>query len=173
MLSTPFRKRLFIRFLISFGIAALFGIVISEGAFQLTAGDEGRNPQVHEIIVPAGTAERVEQGLPIPSIPESMIFYEGDEIVVVNQDVTSHQLGPIWVPPGTSGKLSLDKPIQYDLACTFQPSNTLGLEVRSRLTAGIRVQGIIAIGIPSAILLWLFSMIIFPVEGQVENLGAG
>ncbi len=172
MLSTPFRKQLFVRFLISFGIAVLFGILISEGSFQLMAGDEGRDPQVYEIIVPEGTAERVEQGLPVPSIPESMVFYEGDEIVVVNQDVTSHQLGPIWVPSGTSGKLSLDKPIHYDLACTFQPSNTLGLEVRSRLTTGIRVQGIIAIGIPSAVLLWLFSVIIYPIKGQTESLGA-
>jgi hypothetical protein len=173
MLSTPFRKQLFIRFLISFGIALLFGTIISEGTFKLMAGDEGRTPQRYEIIVPNGTAERVKQGLPVPSIPESMTFYEGDEIIVVNQDITSHQLGPIWVPSGTSGKLSLDKPIQYDLACTFQPSNTLGLEVRSRLTAGIRIQGIIAIGIPSAVLLWLFSMIIIPIKGQAESLGAG
>ncbi len=171
MVSTHFRKRLLMRLLISFGIALIFGTIISEGTFRMMAGDEGRDPQVYEIIVPSGTAERVEQGLPIPSIPESMVFYEGDEIVVVNQDVTSHQLGPIWVPPGTSGKLSLDKPIHYDLACTFQPSNTLGLEVRSRLTAGIRAQGIIAIGIPSAVLLWLFSIVIVPIKGQAESLG--
>lgn len=172
MLSTPFRKQLFIRFLISFSIAILFGFLISEGTFQLMAGDEGREPRIYEIIVPIGTAERVKEGLPVPSIPETMVFYEGDEIVVVNQDVTSHQLGPIWVPAGTSGKLSLDKPIHYDLACTFQPSNSLGLEVRSRLTAGIRIQGIIAIGIPSAVLLWLFSIVVFPIKGQEESLGA-
>ncbi len=61
-----------------------------------------------------------------------MEFFEGDSIVVINQDVTSHQLGPIWVPAGTSGILSLNKPVHYELACTFQPSNTLGLEVNSR-----------------------------------------
>ncbi|MAT41787.1 MAG: hypothetical protein CL609_05555 [Anaerolineaceae bacterium] len=172
MLSTPFRKQLFIRFLISLGISILFGAVISEGTFKLMAGDSGREPQVYEIVVPEGTTERVKQGLPVPSIPDSMVFYEGDSIIVVNQDVTSHQLGPIWVPAGASGKLSLDKPIQYNLACTFQPSNNLGLEVRSRLTAGIRIQGIIAIGIPSAVLLWLFSVVVFPIKGQNESLGS-
>ncbi len=70
MESSRFRKQLFIRFLIALLISIVFGTLISEGTFRLMQGDEGRDPKVFEIIVPDGTAERVKQGLPIPSIPE-------------------------------------------------------------------------------------------------------
>ncbi len=164
----PLKKVLF-RILISTIISFGFAVLISEGSFRLLNGENGRQPQLIEIVVPDGTAERVAQGLPIPSIPEEMIFYEGDQIVVINQDRESHQLGPIWVPAGARGVLSLEKPVKYELACTFQPTNKLGLDVRSRLTPGIRVQGVLAIGLPSAVLVSLFSLVIQPVNSAEKD----
>jgi len=95
-----------------------------------------------------------------------MVFFEGDRIIVKNEDEISHQLGPIWVPAGSTGTLALETPQTYSLACTFQPTKIMGLEVRQRLTNDIRLQGILAIGLPSGILIWLFSIVIFPLDSK-------
>ena len=152
------RNKLVLRLLYSLILAFIFG-------FILTKNTE-REVEIYNIKIPEGTSERVGKGFPIPSIPESMIFFEGDKIIVRNDDTVSHQLGPIWVPAGSTGTLILEKPQTYSLACTFQPSKLMGLEVRPRLTNNIRFQGILAIGLPSGILVWLFSIVIFPLDSK-------
>lgn len=163
------RKKLVIRFIISLVIAFLFGFFISETSFQILTKNTEREVEDYQIIIPIGTAKRIENGFPIPSIPDSMVFFEGDRIIVKNEDEISHQLGPIWVPAGSTGTLALEKPQIYSLACTFQPTKLMGLEVRQRLTNDIRFQGILAIGLPSGILLWLFSIVIFPLESKIRE----
>lgn len=160
------RNKMVIRLLLSLVIAFIFGFFVSESAFQILTRNTEREVNDFEIIIPLGTAERIESGFPIPSIPESMVFFEGDRIIVQNNDETSHQLGPIWVPPGSTGTLALEKPQSYSLACSFQPSKVMGLEVRPKLTNNIRFQGILAIGLPSGILIWLFSIVVFPMASK-------
>ena len=99
-MNADIRKGLAIRFGLSFVISFIFAFIISEGSYRLLNNQSEREPREYVLIIPAGTSERVSQGLPIPSIPEDMIFYEGDLIVVQNDDETSHQLGPIWVQSG-------------------------------------------------------------------------
>ena len=160
------RNKLVLRLLYSLIIAFFFGLLISEVSFQILTKNTEPEVEIYEINIPEGTSERVEKGFPIPTIPESMIFFEGDKIIVQNDDNVSHQLGPIWVPAGSTGTLTLEKPQTYSLACTFQPSKLMGLEVRPRLTNNIRFQGILAIGLPSGILIWLFSIVIFPLDSK-------
>ncbi len=158
------QKKLAIRFVISMLFALLFGFLVSEVSYQLQTKNTERDSEDIHIEIPEGTAERVEKGFPVPSIPESMVFFEGDRIIVQNNDNVSHQLGPVWVPAGTSGILALEKPQSYSLSCTFQPTKVMGLEVRPRLTNNIRFQGVLAIGLPSGVLLWLFSIVAKPIE---------
>jgi hypothetical protein len=160
------------RLIICLVISLISALVISEVSFQLLNNENQRNPQEFILVIPAGTSERISQGLAVPSIPSNMVFFEGDSIVVKNEDSASHQLGPIWVPAGATGTLSLEKPQKYNLACTFQPKNILGLDVKPRLTNDIRFQGVLAIGLPSSVLLWLFSLVIIPVNPVSENGGA-
>ncbi len=155
-----------VRLLISLLIAFVFGFLVSEISFRILTKNTERDVETFEINIPEGTSERIEKGFPIPSIPASMVFFEGDKIIVKNEDTISHQLGPIWVPAGSTGTLTLENPQTYSLSCTFQPSKVMGLEVRPRLTNNIRFQGILAIGLPSGILGWLFSIVVYPVESK-------
>ena len=168
-MSSVSRKKLIFRLLLSFVIAFIFGFIISEISFNALTKNTEREAEIYEINIPPNTAERIENGFPIPSIPESMIFFEGDKIIVQNDDSVSHQLGPIWVPAGSSGTLTLEKPQSYSLSCTFQPTKVMGLEVRPRLTNNIRFQGVLAIGLPSGVLIWLFSIVIFPLESKTNG----
>ncbi len=171
-MASDIRKKLVIRLVISLLIAFIFGFLVSEISFQTLTQNTERKPEIYDIKIPKGASVRVEKGFPIPTIPDLMVFFEGDKIVVTNDDSVSHQLGPIWVPAGSTGTLTLEKPQTYSLACTFQPSKLMGLEVRPRLTNNIRFQGILAIGLPSGILVWLFSIVIFPLDSdkiEVKN----
>ena len=145
-------------------ISSVFAFAVSEVSYQLVKDQSERSPQVVEILIPAGTAERIAQGEDGPALPE-MKFVEGDTLVVRNLDETSHQLGPLWVMPGSSSRMTLDRPSQYTLECSFQQSRSLGIDVLARAKSSDRVFGIISIGFPTWILLWLYTLVVKPLPG--------
>jgi len=157
-----------IRLFLSIVIAVILGGLYSEVVYRINEGQTRQNPERFDLVVPAGTAKRIQAGESVPSIPANMVFIVGDILLVHNKDDVPHQLGPIWVPPGATGSLVLQEPNQYSYACTFQPTQYIGLDVRPRLTSWIRFQGILAIALPSAVLFWLYSLLIWPVRKQEE-----
>ncbi len=164
----PTVRAVLMRLLVALLIGAAFAVLVSEGMYQLTQKKVDRDPQVIEIIIPDGTAANIQAGLPGPGLPE-MVFTEGDTLMVVNQDTAAHQLGPIWVPPGTSGKLVLDRPNQYSMACTFSPGQMLGVDVQSRVKPSDRIQGILAVGLPTWILIWLYMVVAIPLPQNFDS----
>ncbi len=158
-----------LRFFMALAAATFFGWVISEGSYQMLREDKRETPQRIQLVIPAGTAERVKAGESSPSLPERMDFLAGDVLVVKNEDAVSHQLGPLWVPPGQSASLNLENAQLYSLSCSFQPTQYLGLDVRQRTTAAIRFEGAMAIALPTGVLLWLYTLLLYPPKKrQVE-----
>ncbi|MHB8134301.1 MAG: hypothetical protein ACYDH1_08780 [Anaerolineaceae bacterium] len=157
------------RFFISLIISLIFGFLVSEGSFFiLNQGEDFSNEDI-VLTIPNGTAERIKNGLSVPSIPANIVFYQGDRIVVNNEDVVSHQLGPIWVPAGAQGVLTLQGTEKYSIACTFKPQKIMGIEVRNSVTNLVRFQGLLAVGLPSGVMLFLFSIILFPIDNDLKN----
>jgi hypothetical protein len=138
-------------------IGLLLGAVISELSYSLTR-ETSRPAERIELIIPHGTAEQVARGDLPPSIPEEMTFVVGDTLVVYNQDVVDHQLGPVWIPAGLSASMELGQVEKFTFQCSFQPTQYFGLDVREPLTLGTRLQGILMTGIPLGILLGLYSI---------------
>ncbi|MEA4906458.1 MAG: hypothetical protein GYA17_01855 [Chloroflexi bacterium] len=165
-------KQIILRLAISMVIASVFGWVVSETSFNLTNADERQEPAEFDLVIPAGTAEKVERGEIISEIPTTMKFLEGDVLLVHNEDSVDHQLGPIWVPPGTTGVLRLEKPSSYNYACSFQATKIFGLDVEQRVTTWIRLQGILAIALPTGVLLWLYSLVIDSPKKDPSGAGA-
>jgi hypothetical protein len=119
-------------------------------------------PREIELVIPAGTADQVARGEQPPSIPQNMTFVVGDRLVVKNDDLVDHKLGPLWIPANSSAQLSLDQEESLAYECTFQPGNYFGLDVREPLTSGTRIYGIIYVAFPMAILIALYSFILSP-----------
>lgn len=161
-----------LRIILSLIISLGLGYLISEGSFLIL--NQGKPPenQDYVLVIPAGTAERLEKGLSNATIPENMVFYEGDRIIVRNEDSTSHQLGPVWVPAGSTGTLDLGQQKKYSISCSFQPNKTLGLDIRPKTSSGTRIQGVLAIGLPSAVLMFLFSIVLWPIDDQKKEVCA-
>lgn len=166
---TLFTRAVLTRLLITFGISMLFGFAVSEITYRLSLSEAERIPEVLTIVIPPGTADQISQGQPGPALPE-MKFVEGDQIVVVNQDVVSHQLGPLWVPPGASSSLTLDRPSQYNMACSFQTGETLVVDVQPQARASDRVVGALAIGLPTWALVALYTLVATPLPEKREGL---
>lgn len=157
------------RILISLLIGLIIGAVINEFSF-IFLRSTARAPKSIELVIPLGTSERVARGETPPSIPDSMTFVVGDVLVVKNEDAVDHQLGPLWVPSGSSASLALDEVQSYSYSCSFQPGNYFGLDVHEPLTIATRIYGILYAGIPLGVLFAIYSLIMPSKEKKPNDL---
>src|SRR3972149_449943 len=104
------------RIVISLLVGLLVGVAISEITFVFLR-ETARPPEEIELVIPAGTAERVARGEQPPSIPAALSFVVGDTLIVRNEDSQDHQLGPLWIPAGTSASLKLSTVESYASSC--------------------------------------------------------
>jgi hypothetical protein len=147
--------------LLSILFGLLVGVTVSEVPF-LFLRETARPPREIVLTIPAGTADQIARGEQPPSIPENMMFVVGDRLVVRNEDLTDHKLGPLWIPANSSAQLSLDQEESLAYECSFQPGKYFGLDVREPLTPRTRLFGIIYVALPMAILFALYSLVITP-----------
>lgn len=153
-------KNLFVkRVVISMMIGLLIGLILSEVAF-LFLGQTAREPETITVVVPQGTAELVARGEQPPSLPEDMTFVTGDTLVIDNQDSVDHQLGPLWIPAGTSGQLILGEPENLAMECSFEADKYIGLDIYDPLTLSTRIYGILFAGLPMGILIAVYAVIL-------------
>src|ERR1700690_4341726 len=157
-----FRSALARRILFLSIIGIVIGILLAEIPFMVMPQMTTRPPQEVLLIIPAGTAQRVAQGQQPPSIPQNMTFVVGDTLVVKNEDSVQHQLGPLWIPAGSSASMKLTTDQKYAFQCSFVPSKIFGLEVSESLTWDTRLWGIFIGGVPMAMLFVLYSLLIWP-----------
>jgi hypothetical protein len=157
-------SRLVLQISVSILIGLVFGWVISETSFQSLREGVDRPAKTIEIVIPAGTAEQIGAGKSVNAIPENLVIAEGDTLLVKNQDSVSHQLGPTWIPANSSSSLLLNRVDRYIYACSFQSSQFVGLTVQPRTTLSVRITGILLAGLPTGVMVALYSLIIFPLK---------
>jgi len=155
----PPLKTIVIRVLISLLIGLLFGVALNEITFFFLR-ETARAPKLIEIVIPKGTAEKVARGEAPPSIPASMTFVIGDTLLVKNEDTKDHELGPLWIPAGSSASLFLDAAASYAYSCSFQPGQSFGLDVYEPVTLSTRLYGILFSGIPLGVMIALYALVI-------------
>jgi len=149
------------RILISITLGLILAAITTEVSYQVLKR-ENREPQRVELVIPAGTAQSIANGETPPSIPEDMTFVVGDTLVVINQDKVDHQLGPLWIPAGTSASLNLDTEENFVLQCSFQSTKIFGLDVLQPVTFGTRLTGILFAGFPLGALFAVYSILLMP-----------
>lgn len=145
-------------------ISLAFSVVFNEVTYAMQREATDRAPQTIQLVIPAGTAEQVASGIAAPGIPEQMVFVVGDTLEVVNEDSVSHQLGPIWVPAGSTGSLRMDQVENVSYSCSFQTEKFLGLDIRSPTTWTTRLSALFLTAPTLAALLFLYSLAAFPIK---------
>lgn len=161
----PYLKRLALIFAVCFVLVIAFNEITY--LFQKDSGE--RTPEIVQVIIPAGTAGRVAAGEPVPAIPAGLTFVAGDVLEVINQDQTDHQLGPLWVPAGTTASLAMEIPQNLSVACTFQTNQFMDIEVRPVTTLGDRIKAL-ALAVPTTTaLVFLYSLAARPIESGADQ----
>ena len=158
------KKDFFWRIFGSMLVGILISGLVSEIAFRSMGNTSSRPPQIVELVIPAGTSEKVSKGQSV--ISDGLIFMVGDTLELINQDSIAHTFGPLFVPPGSSASLILDTPESLAFSCSFEPTQFFGLDVREGLTLGTRINGILLAGIPMGLLLSVYSVIAWPFKKQ-------
>lgn len=152
------------RLVVVFLIALAATFIVNEGAYWLQRDSSERAAGVVKLVIPAGTAERVAQGEPMPSIPNTLSFVIGDTLQVENQDSVSHQLGPIFVPPHSTGSLVLKEANHFAMSCSFTPSRYLGLDVRPATDLSVRLAALTFAAPTLTAFLFIYSLLVFPIK---------
>jgi hypothetical protein len=93
-----------------------------------------------------------------------MNFVQGDVLVVRNEDSQPHTLGPLYVPSNGSASMKLDEADHFALTCTFSATSYMGLNVKPPTTLRTRLLGIAFAAPPTAIMLFVYSLIVFPLK---------
>jgi len=119
----PLFKPVISRFLLILAISIFFTFLFNETSYLLLKEKSDRAPQTIQLVIPRGTALKIENGEENLSIPSEMIFVLGDVLEVKNNDEVSHQLGPIWVPPGATGSLVMEVAINLLIRVLSFPIN--------------------------------------------------
>ena len=151
-------------------VSLIFVLLMSEGFYFFIRNDSERAPQTFEITIPAGTAELIAAGESGPEISNT-VFVVGDTLTVHNLDNTSHELGPIWLPPGTSGSLALGEANDFIFNCSFQSTKFLGLTVRDATTWISRLSALWYGTPPIWMFLLVYSFVLYPLKSESDEDG--
>ena len=147
-------------------LSTIFVAIFNEAVFLLQKDQHDRSPQTIELVIPAGTAARVAVGEDNPAIPDEMVFVMGDTLLVRNEDSTSHQLGPVWVPAGATASLAMGEPAKLAYSCSFSTGRYLNLDVRQPTTLNTRLTALFLAAPTMTALIFLYSLLVFPVGGK-------
>jgi len=157
------------RFLLFSLIGIALAIGINEITFLFLKSEAGRAPGQVELVIPAGTADKIARGEAQSAIPANMVFVTGDVLLVKNEDNVTHMLGPLFIPAGASASMNLDNAENLAMSCSFQPTKYFGLDIREPVDWGTRLFALFISGIPLGLLLALYSFIVWPVRTTVNS----
>src|SRR3990170_3305846 len=152
------------RFFIILALSVAAVWLISEIGIRLQDENAARAPTTIELVIPEGTAARVAAGEDPPDIPAEMRFVLGDVLVLRNEDTVAHTLGPLYATAKGSASMPLNEADHFALVCSFSTTQYLGLNVRPPTTLRTRLLGIAFAAPPTAALLFIYSLIVFPVK---------
>ncbi|MEW5870320.1 MAG: hypothetical protein AB1894_13680 [Chloroflexota bacterium] len=156
----PYLLRLLLVSAISLGIVITF----NEIAYLIQKDENDRAPKTIQLTIPAGTAQSLESGVDVSIIPPEMVFVLGDVLEVKNEDIVTHQIGPIWVPPDATGSLVMGDAQKFTYACSFKASKYFDFDVRQPTTLGTRLTAISITAPTMGSLLFLYSLLVYPIK---------
>jgi hypothetical protein len=95
-------------------VVAVFAIAGSGCASESTVPH-----RVREIVVPAGTLDRLNGGESVVLMPSVLRFRVGDTLRIRNEDVVEHLVGPYTVAAGRTVELRYGSPGRFEGMCTL------------------------------------------------------
>ena len=95
----------------------------------LLAEDPSTEDAEYSYVIPAGTADRIRQGVSVEILPATLEVRVGESIRIVNEDDEGHFIGIFYVGPGETVTQRFASAGEFVGNCTVHPSGTLTLRV--------------------------------------------
>ena len=86
-------------------------------------------PEQHVITIPAGTAMSLSLGRDVDIIPQDLDFRLRDQLTVINEDSTAHQIGPFVIPPGDRLDTRFAEAATVEGVCSLHSSGRITINV--------------------------------------------
>ena len=99
-------------------------VALVMGLVALTGVGCGSDADVHEFVVPLGTAERLAAGEDVVVMPSPVEFRVGDTIRIRNEDVVDQSVGPYQVAAGSEFELTFGAPGRYQGYCPLSEGDS-------------------------------------------------
>lgn len=90
----------------------------------VACGETKPEPEVLEIVVPAGTAERLARGEEVRVMPSVLRFRVGDTLRIRNEDSVPQSVGPYQVMAGGEFSLTYGAPGRFEGICPLSEGDT-------------------------------------------------
>ncbi len=109
-----------------FALAGALMVVTAIGLSQWIGPREGAE---HMIVIPEGTAQRLDAGEDVELFPSELSFRLRDQLIVVNEDSVGHQVGPYRVEPGQRLEQRFSEVATLEGFCSLHPGGRLTISV--------------------------------------------
>jgi len=113
-------------------VLVLFAIVATAmviGTVTLSRLVGQPEPEQHVITIPAGTAMSLSLGRDVDIIPQDLDFRLRDQLTVINEDSTAHQIGPFVIPPGDRLDTRFAEAATVEGFCSLHSSGRITINV--------------------------------------------
>lgn len=112
-------------------VATLGFWIITAVALLIYTAD-AREPTVREWVIPDGAFGAIAAGDNPLALPAAWDYFDGDVLVVRNQDSVVHTVGRWSIAPDSVFEIELRPVAAGTLVCSLHPSGTIRLDVQPR-----------------------------------------
>jgi plastocyanin len=109
-------------------VAAAGALMLLVGGATACSSDE-RTPQTIEIVVPAGTQDRVAKGEDVNIMPARLELRVGDTLSIRNDDRVGQSVGPYFVKAGETMRLTYNTAGRFEGYCPLSEGDRYELVV--------------------------------------------
>ena len=111
---------------------ALAMVVLAVVLTGVVAGcGDDREPETIEIIVPAGTQDRLIAGETVEVMPARLELHVGDTLLIRNEDRVTQSIGPFIVAAGQQTRLIYGSPGRFEGYCPLSAGNRYEIVVEA------------------------------------------
>jgi hypothetical protein len=121
-------------------LAAVAVLAVVVGTVAWAAfGPLPRGSRALTYVIPPGTAARLKAGETLTVLPSPVRLTLGvrDLLVLTNDDVVVHQLGPVILGPRQTYRIPFRRPGRFQYACSLHAAGTLTLLIEPEPALGL------------------------------------
>lgn len=112
-------------------LALAVATVLTAVASLAACGSDEATPRTIEVVVPAGTGERLLAGEDVEIMPARLELSVGDTLSIRNDDSVTHSVGPYEVEAHTTTRFRYGAPGHYEGYCPLSEGDRYEIVVSS------------------------------------------